>query len=145
MVRGQQIWWREMTYQRGGGQDGAVLLKHFPPGFFGLPELCWCSLCEAFGDGEGGNVARLSACSVSLCEWLFRGALTCAGAWGKCQCEPSSVQPRTCRSILDATGSTLALWVLLRSWCLLFGVTWSWESAPTLLFSLIRDSFQVKK
>lgn len=46
---------------------------------------------EAFGEGEGGNVAKLSAGSISLCEWLFRGALSCAGAWGKCQCEPTSI------------------------------------------------------
>lgn len=31
----------------------------------------------------------LSAGHISLCEWLFRGALTCAGAWGKCHQHPA--------------------------------------------------------
>lgn len=104
MVRGQRRWWREMIYQHGDGQDRAVLLKQTPPGFLGSLNFANAVCVRSLEMGWVGMWPS-SLQARSLCEWLFRGALTCAGAWGKCQCEPTSIQPRTCRISLGAAGA----------------------------------------
>lgn len=66
MVRGQQRWWREMTYQHGGEQDRAVLLKQVPPGILSSLNFAdaVCMRCLEMGRVECGQAQCMLCLSL---------------------------------------------------------------------------------
>lgn len=133
MVRGQRRWWREMIYQHGDGQDRAVLLKQTPPGFLGSLNFANAVCVRSLEMGWVGTWPS-SLQARSLCEWLFRGALTCAGIG-----ESASVSPPA-----SSPGPAGSAWVQLEQGAPMGAAeksvspcsgTWSWEPASGIAVS----------
>lgn len=133
MVRGQQRWWRQMTYQHGGGQDRAVLLKHVPPGFLGSLNFADAVCVRRLEMGRVGTwPGSVHAPSLSVNGFSEEPELVL-------ELGESVSPPASSPGPAGASGMQLeARWP--RGCCRevgvsLFGVTWRWESAPGIAVS----------